>query len=202
MVGKAIPRGTGTGVPSRLVEEMKRGRLIVWAVASLLIPMALIVIASPARAYGNTAVWQLGVSQNCDNPSLCENLGGFWGWIEFDNDGTGDATFAGCGHLVGPFGGGGADAFQIEIEGWFIADGFTGMPDFFVTGGTMTLTGHTGGPPVTVPLTTPDGKPIDEDHPFDTGFPAVAGHYDLAQLFGFSAPGVNFVIQVVQIPNR
>src|SRR6266545_3304506 len=95
---KAMPRGTGTGVPSRLVEEMKRGRPIVWAVASLLIPMALIVIASPARAYGNTAVWQLGVSVNCNNPDLCgEAAGGFWGWLEFDNDNTGDATLAGCG---------------------------------------------------------------------------------------------------------
>ena len=76
------------------------------------------------------------------------------------------------------------------------------MDHFWVTGGTMTLTGHTGGPPVTVPLTTPDGLPIDEDHPFDTGFPAVAGHWDLAQILGSSAPGVNYIVEVVQIPNR
>jgi len=187
------------------VEEMKRGKLLVWTMALSLTILGLIMIAPPARAYGNTAVWQLGVSVNCNNPSLCENLGGFWGWIEFDNDNTGDATFAGCGHMTGPQvpGSSGAIAFKVEIEGWFIAVGFTGMPDFFITGGTMTFTGHTGGPPVTIPLTNPDtGNPVTPADPFDTGFPAVAGHYDLAKLFGFSAPGVNFVIQVVQIPNR
>jgi hypothetical protein len=58
--------------------------------------------ASSAGAYGGGAshdTWQIGLSFNCNNPSYpdCQNpetglpeLGGFWGWVEFDRfaDGT------------------------------------------------------------------------------------------------------------------
>ena len=48
------------------------------------------------------------------------DLGGFWGWVEFDRfaDGsiTGDGEFAGCGHSVGGGGPGSAGAGHIRID--------------------------------------------------------------------------------------
>jgi hypothetical protein len=61
---------------------------------------------------------------------------------------------------------------------------------FFVTSETDTLVGH--------------GTPQVVDSPsenFDTGVPAVPGHYSIAQqLFGFTGPGVTAQMQVVKIP--
>ena len=118
-------------------------------------------------------------------------LGGFWGWVEFDSGGQGDATLTGCGHLVASGGpGAGADHFNVEITGWTIEPGTAGPLTFFITDGTMTFTGNTGGRPVTVPILSP----------IDTGIRAVAGHYNTAQILGFNPPpGVAFQIQVVQL---
>src|SRR6266540_3108267 len=96
-------------------------RLIV--LVSLIATMALAAVtwtALPAGAYGGGAnhdMWQVGLSFNCNNPSICNTpefggTGGLWGWAEFDRsaDGTqtwGDAEFAFCFHTVG---GGGAGA--------------------------------------------------------------------------------------------
>ena len=153
------------------------------------------------HAYGNTALWQLGVSFNCNNPDFCidpatgqPQLGGLWGWVEFDNGGLGDATLTGCGHLTGPtsHGSGGADHFNAEITGWTVMPGSAGPMTFFVTSGTMTFTGTVPrGPPITMPISPT---------PFDTGFPAVPGHFSMASVLGFTPPpGVNFQIQVVQL---
>src|SRR6266581_2307394 len=65
--------------------------------------------AASAGAYGGGAshdTWQIGLSFNCDSPTLCAgSQGGFWGWVEFDRwaDGsiTGDLQGAGCGHNTG-----------------------------------------------------------------------------------------------------
>ena len=51
----------------------------------------------------------------CYVPDFCgDELGGFWGWVEFDRwaDGsiTGDGEFAGCSHTVGGGGPGSAGA--------------------------------------------------------------------------------------------
>ena len=83
---------------------MKRLLVMVAAVTALAAGAA-----SSAGAYGGGAshdTWQVGLSFNCDNPSFCGNdLGGFWGWVEFDRgtDGTitGDAQTTGCAHSVG-----------------------------------------------------------------------------------------------------
>src|SRR6266480_2158715 len=80
--------------------------------------------ASSAGAYGGGAshdMWQIGISGNCNNPSFCgDELGGFWGWIEFDRfaDGTitGDAKTAGCFHLPGGAGGGGGGAQFADVD--------------------------------------------------------------------------------------
>jgi hypothetical protein len=82
------------------------------------------VFVRSASAYGGGAThdtWQVGISFNCDNPAspLCQGpqgepeLGGFWGWVEFDRSGTqtwGDAQLTGCGHTTGGGGPGSAGA--------------------------------------------------------------------------------------------
>ena len=147
--------------------------------------------ARPAGAYGPLAVYQVTVSQNCDNPSFCgANLGGFWGWAEFDSDGTADAQLTGCSHLTGGHdpGTNGAGHFSADAQNWYI-DPDTGT--FWTSSETDTFVGH--GTPVSVFNPTPQ----------DTGIPAAPGHYTAADLFGFNPPpGVSFNIQVVQIPNR
>jgi len=168
-------------------------RMIVLMTVAGMTLLGLVGIASPASAYGGGAghdMWQIGVSANCDNPSVCgDELGGFWGWAEFDRstDGAqtwGDAEFAGCSHLVGSGGpglaGGGHDS--VEIESWTIAPGSAGPKTFFASGeDTVFLHGSK----VTTDFTD-----------LDTGFPAVAGHYSTSEILGFSAPGVAFEIQV------
>jgi hypothetical protein len=81
--------------------------------------------ASSASAYGGGSghdMWQVGLSFNCNNPSYCgaDELGGFWGWAEFDrySDGsiTGDAEFAGCGHTTGGGGPGSAGAGHTSVD--------------------------------------------------------------------------------------
>lgn len=76
---------------------------------------------------------------------------------------------------------------------------------FWITGGTMTFSGGTLGlNGVTVPIlgTRQPTKPASVHNPFDTGIPAVAGHYDTESFFPPTftpPPGVAFVIQVVQL---
>ena len=140
-----------------------------------IILMLLSASTGTANAYGNDALWQIGLSVNCNNPSLCLNppfgIGGFWGWIEFDSGGMGDATLTGCSHLSSSLGVlTGADYLRLEITDWTIGPGSAGPATFIITDGTVTLTGvNTKGAPVTVPLSALFGGP------FDTGVPAAAG---------------------------
>ena len=144
--------------------------------------------APSAHAYGRLAQWQIGLSFNCNNVALCDSqLGGFWGWAEFDSDNTADAQLTGCQHFKGG-GPAGAQHFSSDVTGWHVESG-----DFFIDNEWVTVTGHTGGPPVTVYDPTPP-------YPFDTGIPAAAGHYSTRTLMGMQAPpGTNFEIQVVQL---
>jgi len=144
---------------------------------------------APAAAYGSLAQWQVGLSFNCDNPTLClpppagQGLGGFWGWVEFDSNNTGDAELTGCSHFQGGLAAFGADHFSANITSWSVVSGT------FRVSGFLTFTGRTGGPPVTVPF-----------GPIDTGIPAVAGHFSSQTLFGMAAPpGTNFEVQVVKL---
>jgi hypothetical protein len=174
-----------------------------WLILALTIVLILATSLLPVvttSAYGNNALWQIGLSFNCNNPSLCLTppfgIGGFWGWIEFDSDGTGDATLTGCSHLSTSLGVlTGADHLQVEITAWTIAPGSAGPATFFITDGTVSFTGvNTRGAPVTVPLSVLGV--------LDTGVPAAAGHYSFSSLMGFTAPpGVNFQIQVAQLPH-
>jgi len=173
-----------------------RNTLLVLIVVIVLVGAA----PSTALAYGNDALWQIGLSFNCNNKDLCLNppfgIGGLWGWIEFDTGGEGDATLAGCTHLSSDLGLlTGANYLHIEITDWTIVPHSAGPATFVITDGTVTLSGvNTRGAPVTVPLSLAFGGAL------DTGVPAAAGHYSYLSLFGFMPPpGVNYQIQVVQI---
>jgi hypothetical protein len=172
---------------------MRRFLVLVAAVAT-----ALALSALPAHAYGGGAdhdMWQVGLSFNCNNPSICtppDGTGGFWGWAEFDRsaDGTqtwGDAEFAFCFHTVGG-GGAGAGHTSIEIESWTIEPGSAGPQTFFASGEeTDSFRG------------TKDT--FDFTHQ-DTGISAVPGHYSTSDIFGFTAPGVAAQIQVAFRPAK
>jgi hypothetical protein len=137
--------------------------------------------ASPAGAYGGGAahdMWQAGLSFNCNNPSFCgDELGGFWGWAEFDrySDGsiTGDAEFAGCGHTTGGGGPGSAGAghMSVDITAAHIGPGGPddppGVTVFYIDHNVVTYTFQ--GQKVTVV--------DDTEFLGDSGIPAVAGHY-------------------------
>jgi hypothetical protein len=170
---------------------------------SLIATMALAAVAwtaAPAGAYGGGAnhdMWQIGLSFNCNNPSICNTpdfggTGGFWGWAELDRsaDGTqtwGDAEFAFCFHTVGG-GGAGAGHTSQEIESWTIAPGSAGPQTFFISGEeTDTFRGT---------------KETVEFSNMDTGVSAVPGHYSTSEVLGFSAPGVAVQVQVAFRPAK
>jgi hypothetical protein len=95
-----------------------------------------------------------------------------------------------CGHTIGGVGGpGGAGAGHVDIDlhSWFIGDN----GNFWVTSETDTFIGH--GQPQTMEF-TPELE--------DTGVPAAPGHYSTTDLFGFSAPGLAFEIQVAYRPAK
>jgi hypothetical protein len=172
----------------RTLPRALKGALITALTLALLLAVG--VSQTPvAHAYGRLAQYQIGLSFNCNNTTYCgTDLGGFWGWAEFDSDNTADAQLAGCQHFTGS-GPAGAQHFASDAQGWYIGpDG-----DFFIENEWVTYTGHTGGSPVTVYDPNPP-------YPSDTGIPAQPGHYSAQTLFGMKAPpGTNFEIQVVAL---
>jgi hypothetical protein len=178
---------------------MKRLTVLVSLVAMLALA-ALASTAAPAGAYGGGAdhdMWQVGMSFNCNNPDFCgSDLGGFWGWVEFDRsaDGTqtwGDLEAAFCFHTVG---GGGPDSAggghtSIEIESWTIAPGSAGPQTFYASG-----------------EETDSSRGISQTFEFsneDTGISAVPGHYSTDEILGFEAPpGVALQVQVAFRPAK
>jgi hypothetical protein len=154
--------------------------------------------ASPASAYGGGAnhdMWQVGMSFNCNNQTACAGeLGGFWGWVEFDRsaDGTltwGDAELTGCSHTVGGGGIAGAIHISVEIESWTIEPGSAGPQTFFVSG---EETDSFRGVKETFDITH-----------LDTGIPATPGHYNTSDILGMAPPpGVAIQIQVSFRPAR
>ena len=156
--------------------------------------------AHPVHADYGKATYQIAISQNCDNLTVCGPfLGGFWGWAALqgpaDGPGTGDAEFTGCGHTIGGGGPGLAGAgHQSQNVTWTVAPGSAGPRTLFVTSEIDVFTGHGGGS-VTIPSEYSDvGVPL----------PAVAGtsiHVSGADVFGTRIPGVSFMIQVTRLPN-
>jgi hypothetical protein len=175
---------------------MRRLRLTLSALAVSAVLAAAIV--SSAAAYGGGAshdMWQVGISFNCNSPTLCAGqTGGFWGWVEFDRAGSttwGDAQLTGCGHTIGGGGPGlaGASHQSIEIESWTIEPGSAGPQTFYASGEETDF--------------APGGvkDTFDFSH-MDTGIPAVPGHYSTSEILGFSAPGIAAQIQVAYRPAK
>jgi hypothetical protein len=130
--------------------------------------------ATSAGAYGGGAshdTWQIGLSFNCDSPTLCAGgQGGFWGWVEFDrwSNGsiTGDAQLTGCGHTVGGGGPGSAGAGHEDLDIYAAhIDPVSG--DFIIDSAS------------------------DSSFEGDSGFPSTAGHY-----MDHPAPGITQIINV------
>lgn len=150
------------------------------ALLAMLVPGALIaatvggaVGTSAAQAYGPSHVYQLTFSLNCDNSAspLCApnvfGLGGAWGWIEPDSDGTADATVTFCAHQQGS---NGAVHQNLDGVGWSIVPGSQLSPAQFAVG------------------TDPTGNYIVFDSSSGLGFiafPVTPNHYSMS--FG---PGV------------
>jgi hypothetical protein len=142
--------------------------------------------ASSAGAYGGGAshdTWQIGISGNCNNPSFCgDELGGFWGWIEFDRfaDGTitGDAQTVGCEHFLRG-GGGGAFHADVDITSAHIGPAQPEDPNY------------PGGQVFYVDSNVVNGVTNEPDFLGDSGIPVAPGHYSF-----HPAPGVAFELQV------
>src|SRR6266699_1469722 len=94
------------------------------AATTMLAAAVLLLAGAPiaSASYGKLAQYQVGFSQNCNNPQYClggeEGLGGSWGWVVFNSDGTGDLQITFCGHLQGQ--GGGAGHEDVDIFAWHI----------------------------------------------------------------------------------
>jgi hypothetical protein len=191
-------------------------------VSALLLALGLYAITPATLAYGSGAQWQIGASGTCNVASVCASVlgfppgftGGFWGWCDFGGSsgssavgttGTkGDCQFTV--YLDAP-GTQATNPYHVsqDVTSWMIATGSAflppGTPGFFITGGTLVLTGPGAPGPtgVTIPLgavcnlsnipTTLVGNPA-----CDTGIPAAPGHVSL-----HPAPGVELNIQVTQI---
>jgi predicted outer membrane repeat protein len=163
------------------------------ALVSLVVPTIVLlggfVGISPALAdYSAHPVFQVAISANCNNPSVCgaDQLGGFWGWAAFNIDRSADGEFTGCGHLQRAGGPGTAGAGHTSIDAqWFI--GKNG--DFFTRNETDTSVGRGG----TSSTFTARAQ--------DTMIPSRPGHFNTLDVMGFTAPGVSFQLQVVLIPH-
>jgi hypothetical protein len=163
--------------------------------------------AAPAAyaGYGGGATnntWQLELSINCNNATLCAQgggTGGEWIWGEFDmapgaTVGTGDAQLTFCFH-----GGGfdGAGHTSEDVTSWMV--GTNG--DFWITGGTDT--DRFRGQVDVHPIIGDDGvNPASPLNPVDLGIPALpqSAHYTTNDIFGFSAPGISASVQVAYRP--
>jgi hypothetical protein len=166
---------------------MRRSFLLLAAVGAAAVLVA--GFASSAGAYGSGAshdTWQIGLSFNCNNPSyfMCQDpqtglpqLGGFWGWVEFDlfADGTitGDAQLTGCGHTTGGGGPGSAGAGHenVDITSAHLGPAQPGDPTFGIPGRRCSRS-------------TVQAIPASSAN---SGFPADPGHYSLHSVPGFSA---------------
>lgn len=158
------------------------------AVALFGASLSIAVAVGPAGAYGNGGgsqqLYQVSASMNCNNPSVCGSLGGFWAWGEFEANGTFDAELTFCDHLATPAGPGFAGAGHEHASGTYIIADFGLGPWIVVTSEVDVLTGQGHGATITVPS---EFMPV---------APAAKAHLSTMDLLGFSAPGVTFQVTV------
>jgi hypothetical protein len=96
--------------------------LLLFAALGMTLGVSVAAAGSASATYGPLAQYQITLSVNCNNPSVCgDNLGGDWGWAVFNSDGTGDLQATFCFHLLGM--GGGAGHADVDIFAWHIAGG-------------------------------------------------------------------------------
>lgn len=197
--------------------------------SALAVTIGMAVAGSPsASAYG-AANWQAAFSGNFNNASAGGGGVGFWGWCEFAG-GVLTGNDADCStpfylHPPGNASNGMLVMSRIHGSAWdteptlFPPPLAPGVNDFFITAGTVTLTGPTVGQAIAaglVPtgpgLCTVSGSTATCPIPVleavgiyspDTGIPAQAGHFSLksiAESLGFTVPpGTHINIQVTQI---
>src|SRR5438093_807155 len=85
------------------------------------------VAAGYGNSGGNVQLYQVTASFNCNNPSFCgNNLGGFWAWAVFNQDGTFDAELTGCSHLADSHAPGLQGAQHFHADGHYIVAPFNG----------------------------------------------------------------------------
>jgi len=197
---------------------------------ALFLPIATVaVLSTSASAYG-VANWQAAFSGNFNNTP--QGSTGFWGWCEFAGGvSAGNEADCSASFYFFPSGSSGASngvlisqrisgtAWDMEASAMPPPPG-SGLPadDFFITAGTFTLTGpfvgsliRSGSPPppgctVTGSTATCTISPLLEKagiYMADTGIPAGAGHFSLAEVFeilGIPVPPGNHIdVQVTQI---
>ena len=115
-------------------------------------------------------------------------VGGLWGSLQLNTDGTGRAEFTACSHASEAYGfATGATHVSVIIHGWTIGPAGT----FIETGGTETYRGGTN-----------RGSMVTFTSPVDTGIPAIPGHYTALDILGYRPPhGVAIQIQVALTPS-
>ncbi len=198
---------------------------------ALVITLATAIVVAPrARAYG-TSNWQVAFSGNFNNKSAGGNNTGFWGWCAFI--GVSSGAEADCQFTEYIFNATGANSgalftFKIKGTAWDMEPPLVPAPfplppgfptkDFFITAGTVTLTGPTiaqiiaSGPPPPGSECTATGStamcpiPVLEAvglYSPDTGIPAGPGHFSLKSIFEFLGvpvpPGAHVDIQVTKV---
>jgi hypothetical protein len=164
-----------------------------------LFALTVLSVVPVAHAYGK-AQYQVTVSRNCNNPSLCGgSTGGDWGWCALGGSGSwADCQITGYGKSPGSGAGPNEAHISLDITSWTIAPCSTscslvGGNDFYFLAGTATIRGG-----------SVQGQSFTVDACSfgfcgDQGIPAAPGHYDIVDLLGFSAPGIHFNIQVNQL---
>lgn len=158
-------------------------------VAVLAIGGAVPAAADYGNSHGNVQLYQVTASFNCNNPSICgNNLGGFWAWAVFNQNGTFDAELTGCGHLANEHGPGLQGAQHFHAEGhYIIADLGPGFGLWIVVVDEVDTAsgGRLGtGTVITVPS---EFMPVG---------PAAKAKLSTVDFFGFKAPGVAFQVTV------
>lgn len=165
--------------------------VVVTLFALLAIGGAVPVAADYGNSKGNVQLYQATVSMNCNNPSVCgNNLGGFWAWAVFNQDGTFDGEVTVCGHLANDHGPGLQGAQHFHVEGHYIVTNLTNVPQpgpwIVIVDEVDTAAGGSlgSGTVVTVPS---EFMPVG---------PAAKAKLSVTDFFGFSAPGVSFKVTV------
>ena len=109
---------------------MRISRMAALGVATAFAATALAAAAPASADYGNTAIYQIALSDNIAGPQG----GGVWLWYELSSDGSADYHGADCGHGFGAVADGGtawwtwtADHQHIVIHGT-VLNGLGGFP--------------------------------------------------------------------------